>query len=134
MALFNSPSSGNFYRPEAGQYIGKFVGHSEGPMGKDFGDGKPPQEQVRWTWELFNLDRTPVMHEGQPVKVDALSSKATGRGSKGGPWFQAHLKRQLKEGENMELASQECVGKEVMLIYTDPDGNGVKLQAVLSFS
>jgi len=134
LALFNTPSSGNFFRPAAGQYIGRFVGHSVGPMGKDFGDGKPPQEQVRWTWELFNLDRTPVLHEGQPAKVDALSSKSTGPRSKGGSWFAAHLKRPLKEGEDMELASQECIGKEVMLIYTDPDGNGVRLQAVLTFS
>lgn len=123
-SLFKPVASGNFYRPPAGQYLAELLRFEDGGMGKDFGDGKPPKPMVRWKWSLLNLDGSPVMNGSTPAEVDAIAPAEPTPRNKTGQLFKAHLKRALKPGDDVDEAAQECIGKRVMLIYTeDDDGN-----------
>lgn len=135
MSLFKPVASGSFYTPPMGQYVGTFLRHEDGGMGKDFGDGKAPAPMVRWKWSLENMDGTPVIHNGEQAIVDALAPAQPTLKNKTGKFFQAHLKRGLKIGEDIDAAAAECVGKRVMLVFNDPEGgDNIKLTTVLPYN
>lgn len=133
--LFKPVSTGNFYRPAAGQYVGELIRHTDAGLGKDFGDGKPPKPMVAWRWKLYTLDgSTPVMDGGEQAEVDKLAPAEPTLRNQTQTLFQAHLKRTVQPGEDTNAAAAECIGKRVMLVYNDLDGKGVKLTSVLPFN
>ena len=127
MSLFKTPGTGKgFYRPYPGQYIGEFVGVSEGPPSKFTNADGTAKGTVRWGWMLYTQDGQPVMNEGSQAEGDGLTSESTGPDSTAAEWFKAHG-RPLSIGDDMDKAVEEITGKKVLLLYApsgDKDDSG----------
>lgn len=133
MAWKNSgDGEGNdFYRPEPGMKLGQLLGTEDGPELSY--KGAEPQPQVRWKWNLFEMDKTPLMWtpEGAttPVQaqIDALSTEATGPKSKARKWAVAHrgapIDGAITGSEFARIIDEECIGKFVYLFF-GPNENG----------
>lgn len=134
--LFKTPSTG--YRPPAGQYIGEFQRFEEGPASKFLDANGEAKPTVRWVWKIYDQNTgEPIVDPvtGETAEGDGITSDATGPKSKAYGWFEAHLGRKLRNGENMEQVEQEMVGKKVVLLYvSDSQGDGARLSVVLPYS
>ena len=98
---------GDYFSPAAGRYVGRFTGTADGPV-QDYpaSDGKPARKgnTIRWFFDLFNLDGSPVVDPAKPGAVavaEGLSSDTIGVGrgteAKARVWF-----RKMLESKGME--------------------------------
>lgn len=129
MALFKKPSAQDgFFVPEPGSYIGELVEMTE------FNGGKYGPS-VRWQWVLYSMDtKLPILFEGKPAKVDALSSPAMGPSAKARKWANAHLapNRRVIDDEDPEALQRELIGKRVILTYVRTEDDAGKKSTKLS--
>lgn len=128
MTLFKGAAvagGGKYENIKDGLYKGKLARFEEGPtfydtkeISEQYPQGKP-QPKVRWIWELFSVDGTPLNEE-----ISELTSDATGERSTAARFFSAHLGHVYDNRiEKVESAMLDSVGKTVMLsISTKPSG------------
>lgn len=128
MTLFKAPSAAGGSKYEHikdGLYKGKLLRFEEGPTfydTKDISEAYPqgkPQPKVRWIWELYTADGTPLNEE-----ISELTSDATGDRSTAARFFTAHLGRTFdNRSDKLNDVMVECAGKMVLLsISTKPSG------------
>lgn len=148
MPFQDSSAGGSFYRPAPGMLIGTFLGVEDGPVlkFKEKDGSEKDSPNMRWKWNLSNMDGTPVMHvpetapgkpgDGPPEQavVDALSSEATGVKAKARKWLVAHLNRPVEglvTGAAFSALIDECVGKKVYLVFGPNDAGKISVQNII---
>lgn len=127
-ALFKAPNAGGGSKYENikdGLYKGILKAFEKGPTfydTKNITDEYPegrPQPKVRWIWDLYTADGTPLNEE-----ITELTSESTGDRSTAGRFFTAHLGRAFDNRiDRLEDVVPLCIGKTVLLsISTKPSG------------
>ena len=98
---------GDYFSPAAGRYVGQFTGTADGPVQDYPATADKPARKgntIRWFFNLFNLDGSPVIDPAKPGTVavaEGLSSDTIGVGrgteAKARVWF-----RKMLESKGME--------------------------------
>jgi len=76
----------------------------------------------------------PVEYEGRPAETDALSSQKMGPRAKARRWLEAHLQRELEEGEDPVRFQAEVVGTRVMGMFGPNEAGKTTLLQVTPFT
>ena len=132
---------GDYFSPAVGRYIGQFTGTADGPV-QDYpaSDGKPARKgnTIRWFFNLYNLDGSPVVDPKKPGEVavaEGLSSDTIGVGrgteAKARVWFRKMLESKGLQWVDpttqaeLEAIIETCKGTFVYLTFGPKKGQGV---------
>tara|TARA_Y100000310_G_scaffold188119_1_gene188087 strand:+ start:566 stop:955 length:390 start_codon:yes stop_codon:yes gene_type:complete len=111
MPLFNPPTNkDSFFVPDPGTYVLELTGVEAGPE-LQFGP------TIKWRWNVYDMQGSPIQYEGRPAETDALSSQKMGPRAKARKWMTAHLARDLEEGEDPSILEREVIGTRVMGMF-----------------